>query len=80
MHRAIPRTTARVLAWLLAAVALAVPVRADADNVATPGNFTGYGFDQCVAPTQKSMDTWLRPATHRPRRIAWWRSSRRMPA
>jgi hypothetical protein len=60
MHRAIPRTTARVLAWLLAAVALAVPVRAHADNVATPGNFTGYGFDQCVAPTQKSMDTWLR--------------------
>lgn len=60
MHRAIPRTTARVLAWLLAAVALAVPVRADADNVATPGNFTGYGFDQCVAPTQKAMNTWLR--------------------
>lgn len=25
---------------------------------ATPGNFTGYGFDQCVAPTQKMMDRW----------------------
>ena len=25
----------------------------------TPGNFTGYGFDQCLAPTQKTMDTWL---------------------
>ncbi|WP_162799329.1 glycoside hydrolase domain-containing protein [Nocardioides sp. 616] len=28
-------------------------------NVVTPGDFTGYGFDQCVAPTQKAMDTWL---------------------
>ncbi|HET7386518.1 MAG TPA: glycoside hydrolase domain-containing protein [Nocardioidaceae bacterium] len=26
----------------------------------TPGSFTGYGFDQCVAPTQKAMHTWLR--------------------
>ena len=25
----------------------------------TPGNFTGYGFDQCLAPTQKAMDAWL---------------------
>lgn len=29
-------------------------------NVATPGDFTGYGFDQCLAPTQKSMDAWLK--------------------
>ena len=28
---------------------------------------------------RRSMDTWLRPATHRARRIVWWRSSRRMP-
>lgn len=28
-------------------------------NPATPGNFTGYGFDQCLAPTQAKMDTWL---------------------
>ncbi|WP_181309631.1 glycoside hydrolase domain-containing protein [Nocardioides campestrisoli] len=28
-------------------------------NIATPGDFTGYGFDQCVAPTQKTMDAWL---------------------
>ena len=26
--------------------------------LATPGDFTGYGFDQCVAPTQSAMDTW----------------------
>ena len=25
----------------------------------TPGNFTGYGFDQCLAPSQRTMDTWL---------------------
>src|SRR5262245_21762137 len=28
-------------------------------NPVTPGNFTGYGFDQCLAPTQKAMDAWL---------------------
>ncbi len=32
---------------------------ASASNKVTPGNFTGYGFDQCVAPTQRTMDTWL---------------------
>ncbi|MGN0063048.1 MAG: glycoside hydrolase domain-containing protein [Nocardioides sp.] len=25
---------------------------------ATPGNFTGYGFDQCLTPTQSAMDAW----------------------
>ena len=28
--------------------------------LATPGDFTGYGFDQCLAPTQSAMDTWWR--------------------
>ncbi len=28
-------------------------------NPVTPGNFTGYGFDQCLAPTQRTMNTWL---------------------
>ena len=36
------------------------PRPARAANVATPGNFTGYGFDQCLAPTQKAMDAWLK--------------------
>lgn len=31
-----------------------------AGNVVTPGNFTGYGFDQCLAPTQKAMNAWLK--------------------
>ncbi|GAB3017836.1 hypothetical protein GCM10011376_01630 [Nocardioides flavus (ex Wang et al. 2016)] len=26
--------------------------------LATPGDFTGYGFDQCLAPTQAAMDAW----------------------
>jgi hypothetical protein len=32
---------------------------ASAGNVVTPGSFTGYGFDQCVAPNQRAMDAWL---------------------
>ena len=32
---------------------------AAAANPVTPGNFTGYGFDQCLAPTQAKMNTWL---------------------
>jgi len=28
-------------------------------NRATPGSFTGYAFDQCNAPSQSAMDTWL---------------------
>ncbi|WP_122818906.1 glycoside hydrolase domain-containing protein [Nocardioides pantholopis] len=28
-------------------------------NPVTPGNFTGYGFDQCLAPSQKAMNRWL---------------------
>ncbi len=32
-------------------------------NVVTPGDFTGYGFDQCHAPDQRSMNKWL---THSP--------------
>lgn len=54
-HRATFVVTA--LATLAASVALAGP--AQADNRVTPGNFTGYGFDQCVAPTQTEMDRWL---------------------
>ncbi len=35
------------------------PVAARAANPATPGDFTGYGFDQCLAPDQAKMDAWL---------------------
>ena len=59
----------------MVAVALQGPARADATpgaaerttvsakkagtNPATPGDFTGYGFDQCLAPTQQKMNKWL---------------------
>ena len=29
-------------------------------NPTTPRHFTGYGFDQCLAPSQSAMDAWLR--------------------
>src|SRR3954447_16501353 len=45
------------IALLAATVGLAAP--AGAANVVTPGNFTGFGFDQCTAPTQAAMDAWL---------------------
>jgi len=38
---------------------LALTPAAHAGNPATPRNFTGYGFDQCLAPSQKAMNTWL---------------------
>jgi peptidoglycan hydrolase-like protein with peptidoglycan-binding domain len=31
-----------------------------ATQVVTPGNFRGYGFDQCNAPSQKAMNAWLK--------------------
>jgi hypothetical protein len=36
-----------------------VDLRAAGTNPVTPGNFTGYGFDQCLAPTQQAMNAWL---------------------
>jgi hypothetical protein len=61
-----------LLVSLLAAVTANGP--ADADSVSspvrargpvtptgivTPGDFTGFGFDQCQTPEQKKMDRWL---------------------
>jgi len=43
---------------VLATLSLGAPARAD--NPVTPGDFTGYGFDQCLAPTGKVMNTWLK--------------------
>ena len=31
----------------------------------TPGDFTGLGFDQCVAPTQTAMDAWITSSPYR---------------
>src|SRR6476619_976576 len=51
---------AAVLSLVIGAFAsLAVSAPARADNPVTPGNFTGLGFDQCLAPSQTTMDQWL---------------------
>ena len=47
------------LSGLLAGLVSLSPSTARAANPVTPGSFTGYGFDQCLAPTQASMDAWL---------------------
>lgn len=44
--------------------AATTPSRKAAANPATPGNFTGYGFDQCLTPPQESMDAWLRSSPY----------------
>ena len=43
-----------------AAAAASAPGPVSAREVAqsTPGDFTGYGFDQCLAPSQQAMDAW----------------------
>ena len=51
-------TTLAVVASLTTA-SVAGQATATTSNVVTPGNFRGFGFDQCLAPTQKSMDAWL---------------------
>ncbi len=46
-----------------AANSAAAPAPVDTTQLVTPGDFTGYGFDQCHAPDQKAMNRWL---THSP--------------
>ena len=59
-RRLMTRSVLAVLATVASlAATLAVASPADAGNRVTPGSFTGYGFDQCTAPTQKAMDAWL---------------------
>ena len=53
----LPALLPALLAGLLLAGLLAAP--AQAANRVTPGDFTGYGFDQCTAPSQRAMDAWL---------------------
>jgi len=57
----VPSPTLRVLvAAITSAIAASVlaATPAVAATPAAPGNFTGYGFDACVAPSQKVMDAW----------------------
>jgi hypothetical protein len=36
-----------------------------ATNPVTPGDYTGLGFDQCLAPEQSKMDAWLKASPFR---------------
>ncbi|MGA8847832.1 MAG: glycoside hydrolase domain-containing protein, partial [Nocardioides sp.] len=59
----LPASTVAAAAPTAGAALLDAPIAAKRDpapNPATPGDFTGYGFDQCVTPTQSMMNTWLR--------------------
>lgn len=55
---ALTTALATALAAVLAGMVLAAP--AQAANPVTPGDLTGHGFDQCLAPDQGEMDTWMR--------------------
>jgi peptidoglycan hydrolase-like protein with peptidoglycan-binding domain len=49
------------IAGLAATVGLTASTStATTPNPITPGNMVGYGFDQCEAPSQSAMTTWLR--------------------
>jgi peptidoglycan hydrolase-like protein with peptidoglycan-binding domain len=49
-----------LVAGLTSAAPLATaPADSAVSNPPTPGAFRGYGFDQCLAPSQRSMDAWL---------------------
>lgn len=50
------RAIAGLFTALVASVVVASP--ASAADPQAPGNFTGYGFDACVAPNQTVMDAW----------------------
>jgi peptidoglycan hydrolase-like protein with peptidoglycan-binding domain len=63
----LPRALSAALATGLAVTVLgALPsAPAYAANPVTPGNFTGYGFDQCNAPSQSAMSTWIKKSPFR---------------
>ena len=61
MHKVFSRTPVRAAAAALVTVLIGALLTASPASAAppqAPGNFRGYGFDACVAPSQKTMDTW----------------------
>ncbi len=53
------RIVALAVTTVVAGALLAPATPAQAARV-TPRNFTGYGFDQCLTPTQSAMEAWRR--------------------
>lgn len=67
-HQPVRRTlVATVLTAMIATLGITAssPSTADAPNPVTPGLFTGLGFDQCEAPSQKAMTAWLKSSPFR---------------
>lgn len=59
--RLVPSSTSRLMVTGLVtglAATFLMSAPASAATPAAPGNFTGQGFDACVAPSQAVMDTW----------------------
>src|SRR6188472_3622248 len=54
---------ATLLALVLSGTLLTTP--AHAANPVTPGNYRGLGFDQCEAPSQSAMSTWIKKSPFR---------------
>ena len=68
LHRSLATTTAVALVASLGLSLSTSAARLTADTTAnpiTPGNFTGYGFDQCEAPSQKAMTAWRQSSPFR---------------
>jgi len=60
LRRTLTRAVVLLTSLLTAVAGLAVVAApAEAANRVTPGNFTGYGFDQCETQSQEVMDAWL---------------------
>lgn len=62
-RRRLAGALAGAFALTLGASVLSAP--AYAANPVTPGNFRGLGFDQCEAPNQTAMSTWIRRSPFR---------------
>lgn len=65
--RMVPSPTTRAFATALASVLIASVFAAGPSSAAAPqapGNLMGYGFDACVAPSQKVMDQWNRKSPY----------------
>ena len=54
-----PRSAAAAAVLAFAMVLAPFRPAAAEPNPVTPGDFRGFGFDQCLAPTQRTMDVWL---------------------
>jgi hypothetical protein len=54
-----PLLAAATLALLASVTTATGAGSAATGDVVTPGNFRGFGFDQCLAPKQSAMDAWL---------------------